>query len=147
MIVSVIIIGFGGFVGVEVLIVLIGLVIGFNLGSVFKMEYKILMLLVGCGVVGVVVGIFKVFIVGLVFILEVLMIDLMMVLLLFFFVFCVMVVIVFYIFIGFDVMFKFYMDELFLMECIFLVILLGIVCGLVFLYFMWVMNFVENIFC
>lgn len=99
-IVSVIIIGFGGLVGVEVFIVLIGLVIGLNLGSMFKMEYCILMLLVGCGVVGVIGGIFKVFIVGLVFMLEVLMIDFIMLFLLLLLILVVMVVIVLYIMIG-----------------------------------------------
>ena len=42
-------IGFGGSVGAEAPIVLTGSAIGSNLGSVFKMEHRTLMLLVGCG--------------------------------------------------------------------------------------------------
>lgn len=41
-------IGFGGSVGAEAAIVLTGSAIGSNLGSLFKMEHRTLMLLVGC---------------------------------------------------------------------------------------------------
>ena len=71
-------IGFGGSVGAEAPIVLTGSAIGSNLGSVFKMEHRTLMLLVGCGAAGAIAGIFKAPIAGLVFTLEVLMIDLTM---------------------------------------------------------------------
>ena len=54
MIASAITIGFGGSVGAEAPIVLTGSAIGSNLGSVFKMEHKTLMLLVGCGAAGAV---------------------------------------------------------------------------------------------
>ena len=69
---------FGGSVGAEAPIVLTGSAIGSNLGSVFKMEHRTLMLLVGCGAAGAIAGIFKAPIAGLVFTLEVLMIDLTM---------------------------------------------------------------------
>ncbi|MEG2514229.1 MAG: chloride channel protein, partial [Bacteroidaceae bacterium] len=46
---SAITIGFGGSVGAEAPIVLTGSAIGSNLGSIFKMDQKTLMLLVGCG--------------------------------------------------------------------------------------------------
>ena len=71
-------IGFGGSVGAEAPIVLTGSAIGSNLGGLFKMEHRTLMLLVGCGAAGAVAGIFKAPIAGLVFTLEVLMIDLTM---------------------------------------------------------------------
>ena len=45
-------IGFGGSVGAEAPIVLTGSAIGSNLGSLFKMEHRTLMLLVGCGAAG-----------------------------------------------------------------------------------------------
>lgn len=50
---------FGGSVGAEAPIVLTGSAIGSNLGSVFKMEHKTLMLLVGCGAAGAVAGILR----------------------------------------------------------------------------------------
>ena len=45
-------IGFGGSVGAEAPIVLTGAAIGSNLGRLFRMEQKTLMLLVGCGAAG-----------------------------------------------------------------------------------------------
>ena len=71
-------IGFGGSVGAEAPIVLTGSAIGSNLGKLFNMDNKTLMLLVGCGAAGAIAGIFKAPIAGLVFTLEVLMIDLTM---------------------------------------------------------------------
>ena len=71
-------IGFGGSVGAEAPIVLTGSAIGSNLGKLFHMDNKTLMLLVGCGAAGAIAGIFKAPIAGLVFTLEVLMIDLTM---------------------------------------------------------------------
>lgn len=73
---SAITIGFGGSVGAEAPIVLTGSAIGSNLGKLFKMDNKTLLLLVGCGAAGAIAGIFKAPIAGLVFTLEVLMIDL-----------------------------------------------------------------------
>ena len=75
---SAITIGFGGSVGAESPIVMTGSAIGSNLGSFFKMEKKVMMLLIGCGAAGAVSGIFKAPIAGLVFTLEVLMLDLTM---------------------------------------------------------------------
>ena len=139
-------IGFGGSVGAEAPIVLTGSAIGSNLGSLFKMEHRTLMLLVGCGAAGAVAGIFKAPIAGLVFTLEVLMIDLTMASLLPLLVSCVTAATVSYILTGSEAMFKFHMDEPFLMERIPSAILLGIACGLVSLYFTRAMNSVENVF-
>ena len=139
-------IGFGGSVGAEAPIVLTGSAIGSNLGSVFKMEHRTLMLLVGCGAAGAVSGIFKAPIAGLVFTLEVLMIDLTMGSLLPLLVSCVTAATVSYILTGTEAMFEFHMDEPFLMERIPAVLLLGILCGLVSLYFTRTMNWIEGIF-
>lgn len=56
---SAITIGFGGSVGAEAPIVLTGSAIGSNLGQLFKMDNKTLMLLVGCGAAAAIAGIFK----------------------------------------------------------------------------------------
>jgi CIC family chloride channel protein len=56
---SAITIGFGGSVGAEAPIVLTGSAIGSNLGRMFKLDQKTLMLLVGCGAAGAIGGIFK----------------------------------------------------------------------------------------
>ena len=75
---SAITIGFGGSVGAEAPIVLTGSAIGSRLGQLFHLDNKTLMLLVGCGATAAIAGIFKAPIAGLVFTLEVLMVDLTM---------------------------------------------------------------------
>lgn len=139
-------IGFGGSVGAEAPIVLTGSAIGSNLGSLFKMEHRTLMLLVGCGAAGAVAGIFKAPIAGLVFTLEVLMIDLTMSSLLPLLISAVTAATVSYITSGTDAMFKFHLDQPFELERIPYVILLGIFCGLVSLYFTRAMNTAEGWF-
>lgn len=72
---STITIGFGGSVGAEAPIVLSGAAIGSTLARLFKLNYRQVILMIGCGAAGAVAGIFKAPIAGLVFTLEVLMID------------------------------------------------------------------------
>ncbi|WP_321479161.1 chloride channel protein [uncultured Bacteroides sp.] len=139
-------IGFGGSVGAESPVVLTGSAIGSNLGSFFKMEQRTLMLLVGCGAGGAIAGIFKAPIAGLVFTIEVLMIDLTMSSLLPLLISSVTAATVSYIVTGQEAMFKFHMDEPFALGRIPYVILLGIFCGLVSLYFTRAMDSVEGVF-
>lgn len=137
-------IGFGGSVGAEAPIVLTGAAIGSNLGRLFKMEQKTLMLLVGCGAAGAIAGIFKAPIAGLVFVIEVLMLDLTMTSVLPLLITSVTAATVSYIFTGTEAMFKFSQTEAFVIERIPYVILLGIFCGLISLYFTRVMNWIEG---
>lgn len=104
------------------------------------------MLLVGCGAAGAIGGIFKAPIAGLVFTLEVLMIDLTMSSLLPLLISAVTAATVSYITTGQEAMFKFHLDQPFELERIPYVILLGIFCGLVSLYFTRAMNSVEGVF-
>ena len=139
-------IGFGGSVGAEAPIVLTGSAIGSNLGKLFHMDNKTLMLLVGCGAAGAISGIFKAPIAGLVFTLEVLMIDLTMASLLPILVSCVTATCFTYIFRGSTSLFSFYLDIEWPVERVPANILLGVFCGLVSLYFIRTMTFCENIF-
>ncbi|MCI5560950.1 MAG: chloride channel protein [Phocaeicola sp.] len=139
-------IGFGGSVGAEAPIVLTGSAIGSNLGSLFRLDHRTLMLLVGCGAAGAVAGIFKAPIAGLVFTIEVIMIDLTMASLLPLLISSVTAASVAYLLSGSEAMFAFNMDEPFLLERIPYTILLGIVCGLIALYFIYSMNWFEEIF-
>lgn len=143
---SAITIGFGGSVGAEAPIVLTGSAIGSNLGKLFRMDNKTLMLLVGCGAAGAIAGIFKAPIAGLVFTLEVLMIDLTMASLLPVLVSCVTATCFTYIFSGDSVLFSFHIDSGWTVERIPASILLGIACGLISLYFIRTMTFCEGIF-
>ncbi len=143
---SAITIGFGGSVGAEAPIVLTGSAIGSNLGSVFRMNSKTLMLLVGCGAAGAVSGIFKAPIAGLVFTLEVLMIDLTMGSLLPLLVSCVTAAGVTFAVSGTGTVFEFNLEDAFQVNRIPAYIFLGIFCGLVSLYFTRTMNYLEDIF-
>ena len=139
-------IGFGGSVGAEAPMVLTGSAIGSNLGSLFRMDHKTLMLLVGCGAAGAISGIFKAPIAGLVFTLEVLMIDLTMASLLPLLITCVTAASVSYLLTGSEAMFQFHLDYPFTLERIPYAIGLGIFCGLVAWYFTRALNWIENIF-
>lgn len=143
---SAITIGFGGSVGAEAPIVLTGSAIGSNLGQLFKLDNKTLMTLVGCGAAGAIAGIFKAPIAGLVFTLEVLMIDLTMASLLPILVSCVTATCFTYILRGDAALFSFHLDSGWTVERVPACILLGISCGLVSLYFIRAMNACEDLF-
>ncbi|MDR0844620.1 MAG: chloride channel protein [Tannerella sp.] len=139
-------IGAGGSVGAEAPIVLTGAAIGSNLGRLFRMEQKTLMLLVGCGAAGAISGIFKAPIAGLVFVIEVLMLDLTMTSVLPLLISSVTAATMSYIFTGTEAMFKFSMTEDFIISRIPYVLLLGIFCGLLSLYFTRAMNKIESVY-
>ena len=143
---SAITIGFGGSVGAEAPIVLTGSAIGSNLGKLFHMDRKMLMTLVGCGAAGAIAGIFKAPIAGLVFTLEVLMIDMTMSALLPILVSCVTATCFTYIFSGDAALFTFHLDSEWSVQRIPACVLLGITCGLVSLYFIRMMGTCEDVF-
>ena len=143
---SAITIGFGGSVGAEAPIVLTGSAIGSNLGKLFKMDNKTLMLLVGCGAAAAIAGIFKAPIAGLVFTLEVLMIDLTMASLLPILISSVTATCFTYIFTGSDPLFFFHLDNAWPVERVPANILLGIFGGFVSLYFIRTMTACESMF-
>ena len=143
---SAITIGFGGSVGAEAPIVLTGSAIGSNLGQLFHMDRKMLMTLVGCGAAGAIAGIFKAPIAGLVFTLEVLMIDMTMSALLPILVSCVTATVFTYIFRGDAALFSFHLDSEWSVQRLPACVFLGISCGLVSLYFIRTMGFCEGIF-
>lgn len=139
-------IGFGGSVGAEAPIVLTGSAIGSNLGRFFKMDQKTLMLLVGCGAAGAIGGIFKAPIAGLVFTLEVLMLDMTLTAIVPLLISSVTATALSYFFSGSSFTFEFGKYEPFAISRIPYLILLGIVCGLVSLYFTRGMNKLEGMF-
>ena len=143
---SAITIGMGGSVGAESPIVLTGSAIGSNIGRMFKMEHRTLMLLVGCGSAGAIAGIFKAPIAGLVFVLEVLMFDLSMGSLLPLLVSSVTAATISYVFTGTDSMFHFVSEHGFDLSRIPYALLLGVTCGMVSLYFSQTMHWFETWF-
>lgn len=139
-------IGFGGSVGAEAPIVLTGSAIGSNLGQFFKLDQRTLMLLVGCGAAGAVGGIFKAPIAGVAFVMEVLLMDLTMTSIVPLLIASVTATAFSYLFMGDEVMFHFDNYAPFTLDRIPYLILLGVVCGLISLYFTRGINWLEGFF-
>lgn len=128
-------IGFGGSVGAEAPIVYTGAAIGSNIGRLFRLDQRLLMLLVGCGAAAAIAGIFKAPIAGILFTLEVLMIDMTATSVLPLLISSITAVTVSYIFTGYNAEFSFVQTEPFVAARIPYVIFLGFFCGFVSLYF------------
>ena len=139
-------IGFGGSVGAEGPIVFTGAAIGSNLGGAFRLSPRILMLLVGCGAAAGIAGIFKAPIAGMLFTIEVLMLDLTAASVMPLMIASITGATVAYVFTGYDVEFFFSQSEPFVTSRIPYVILLGVFCGFVSLYFTKMMNMMERTF-
>ena len=138
-------IGFGGSVGAEAPVVLTGSAIGSNLGRFFKMDQKTLMLMVGCGAAGAISGIFQAPIAGVVFTLEVLMIDMTFNSVVPLLISSVTATSLSYFLLGKTVMFSLAGED-FSLQRIPMYILLGVMCGFVSLYYTRGMNTVEGLF-
>ncbi|MCJ7447822.1 MAG: chloride channel protein [Bacteroidales bacterium] len=137
-------IGFGGSVGAEAPIVLTGSSIGSSIGRFFKLNYKSVTLLIGCGAAGAVAGIFKAPIAGIVFTLEILMFDLTISSIVPLLISSVTAATVAYFLMGEKVLLTFNITEAFNMTNIPWYILLGILSGLVSLYFSKMTLFLES---
>lgn len=146
LIASSITIGFGGSVGAEGPIVFTGAAIGSNIGKAFRMSPKILMLLVGCGAAAGIAGIFRAPIAGMLFTLEVLMIDLTGATVMPLLISSITGATVAYVLEGYNAEFFFTQSEPFRIRNIPYTLLLGIFCGLISLYFTKVMFMMETMF-
>jgi CIC family chloride channel protein len=137
-------IGFGGSVGAEAPIVLTGSSIGSVIGTFFKLNYKNITLLIGCGAAGAVSGIFKAPIAGIVFVLEILMLDLTISSIVPLLIASVTAATVSYFLMGDNVLFTFNVADAFNISNIPWYLLLGIISGLISLYFSKMTLFIEG---
>ncbi len=137
-------IGFGGSVGAEAPIVLTGSSIGSAIGSFFKLNYRSITLLIGCGAAGAVAGIFKAPIAGIVFTLEILMLDLTISSIVPLLISSVTAATVAYFTMGEKVLFSFSITEAFNVANIPWYILLGVTSGFISLYFSKMTLFLEK---
>lgn len=135
-------IGFGGSVGAEGPIVFTGAAIGSNLGQAFRLRPQTLAMLVACGAAAGIAGIFKAPIAGMLFTIEVLMLDLTAGAAIPLIAASVAGATVAYVFTGYNVEFFFSQSEPFYAYRIPFVVLLGVFCGFVSLYFI---NFIDRL--
>lgn len=139
-------IGFGGSVGAEGPIVFTGAAIGSNVGQAFRLSPRILMILVGCGAAAGIAGIFRAPIAGMLFTLEVLMIDLSGATVMPLLISSITGATVAYVLEGYNAEFFFSQSEPYLTRKIPYTILLGVVCGFISLYFTRMMFMMETTF-
>ncbi len=135
LIASTITIGFGGSVGTEATIVLTGASIGSNLARFFRMNYKVMTLMIGCGAAGAIAGIFKAPIAGIVFTLEVLMLDLTMASLIPLMISAISSYVLVYFMMGDGMVLNFAVHDHFALANVPYYIILGICCGFLSVYF------------
>jgi len=139
-------IGFGGSVGSEAPIVLTGASIGSTIGRLLRLNYKSITLLVGCGAAGAIAGIFKAPIAGIVFTLEVLMLDLTISSIVPLLISSVTGATIAFFLMGKEVLFSHHLTEPFILNNIPFYILLGIFAGFLSLYFTRMTMFIESSF-
>ena len=146
MIGSVITIGFGGSVGPEAPVALTGSSIGSNIARMFRLDYRMMTLMVGCGAAGAISGIFKAPLAGLVFAIEVLMLDLTMSSLIPLLIASASSALLTYFFMGQGYQFTFKAVESFDMHNIVWYIVLGVLCGFISLLFTRGTMYIEGKF-
>ena len=128
-------IGFGGSVGAEAPIVYTGAAIGSNISTLFKLNQNQVRLLIGCGATGAIAGIFKAPVAGIMFTLEVLMLDLTMASIIPLLISGITAATLAYFFMGNSVMFHFSIENQFDYGNLPYYILLGIFSGFISVYF------------
>jgi chloride channel protein, CIC family len=144
MIGSAVTVGLGGSAGLEAPIVSTGSAIGSNLGRLMRLNYKSILLLIGSGSAGAIAAIFNAPIAGVVFALEVLMLDLTLSSLVPILMASVTGTITAKLLLGEEIMFTFILRDQFTASDIPFYILLGLFCGLVSVYFTRVEMAVES---
>lgn len=135
--------GFGGSVGMEAPIVSTGAAIGSNVARYARFGFKRTIMLVGCGAAAAIAAIFKAPIAGLIFALEVLRLDLTLSSIIPLLIATVTGTIFSVIFLGEQIEFYFTLQDTFVYGNIPFYVLLGLVTGLVSLYFSWINEKIE----
>jgi len=136
--------GFGGSVGVESPIISSGAAIGSNLGRIFHLNYKTITLLLACGSAGAIAAIFNTPIAGVIFALEVLLLDLSRFSLIPLLIASISGTIVTTIFYPDDILFDFKITETFKVIHIHFYIIFAFITGIVAYYFKYSYLKVED---
>ncbi|MDR1006243.1 MAG: chloride channel protein [Bacteroidales bacterium] len=146
MLTSLFTVSFGGSVGLEAPIVITGSAIGSNIGRFFRMNYKCMLTLLGCGAAGAISGIFKAPIAGILFAFEVLMLDLTMTTAIPLLISTISAAMISYFFLGQDVEFFYKVTTHFELNKIIPYMLLGIISAVISLYFLKINKWIAKMF-
>jgi CIC family chloride channel protein len=138
--------GFGGSIGLEGPAILTGGAIGSNIGQMLHLNYRQVILLIGCAVTGALAALFKAPIAAIIFTIEVLMLDLTLSSLVPLLLASVSATLTSYLFLQQDVLISLKIAEVFHLKQVPLFILLGAFTGLVSLYFSKVIVSVDDLF-
>ncbi len=139
-------VGFGGSVGLEGPTVATGGAIGSNIGRLFNLNYKEVTLLLASACAGALSAIFKAPIAGVVFAMEVIMLDMTMWAMIPLLIASATAALTSYLFLGQNVIYSFQVTEKFMMNQIHYYLLLGVVTGIVSVYFTKTYNFISELF-
>ncbi len=139
-------VGFGGSVGLEGPTVATGGAIGSNIGRFLGLNYRQLAQLLAFASAGAMSAIFKSPIAAIVFAVEVIMLDLTLASLVPLLIASVTAALTSFMFLGMDVLYPFEITEAFRMKDLHFYVILGVLCGLISLYFTKIYLFFQNIF-
>ncbi len=139
-------VGFGGSVGLQGPAVSIGSALGSNTARLFHMNTKTRMLLIGCASAGAMASMFKAPIAAIVFAIEIFSLDIAFTSLVPLLLASVSAVVTSYFFLGTDVLLRFELIDKFEINDILFYIVLGLVTGLVSVYFSKVFFSISNFF-
>lgn len=139
-------IGFGGSVGPEAPIVLTGAAIGSNVSKFMRMNYKNTTLLLCCGAAAALAAIFKAPITGVVFVLEILMLDITVGSVIPLLISTVTATTLVFFLKGFDPILSVIVNSNFALKNIPFYVALGVTCGFISYYFTQVNTKVAKIF-
>ncbi len=139
-------VGFGGSVGLEGPTVATGGAIGSNIGRFLGLNYRQLAQLLAFASAGAMSAIFKSPIAAIVFAVEVIMLDLTMASLVPLLIASVTAALTSFMFLGMDVLYPFEITEAFRLKDLHFYVILGVLCGLISLYFTKIYLFFQNLF-
>ncbi|KYG83634.1 chloride channel protein [Roseivirga echinicomitans] len=145
MVTSAITVGFGGSVGLEAPIVVTGSAIGSNIGQLMHLSYKQRTLMIGCGAAAAISGIFNSPVAGVIFSIEVILTDVTIAAFIPLLIASVIGSLVSMLTLGPDVLFSFDLKDPFLASDFPYFLVLGVLCGLVSVYFTRLTQYTESI--
>jgi len=143
---STITVGFGGSVGLEGPTVSTGAAIGSNLGRFLHLDFKSIILLIGCASAGAMAAIFKAPIAAIIFAIEVLMLDLTLTALVPLLIASVTATLVSYAFLGQMFLYDFQIEHTFKIEEVPFYVIFGVLAGFISLHFTRMYNYLDRLF-